>query len=73
MEADEKKRICRDIEKLERAKEGAIASAALDGKMWKSLGSKENMKQQIKVNKYCHELSIHFCKVLARKTGSSEQ
>ncbi|OWM91048.1 hypothetical protein CDL15_Pgr023381 [Punica granatum] len=52
IKADEKEQILREIEKIERARaeaiESATASAALNGKMWHSLGSKEDIVQQIK-------------------------
>ncbi|PKI51315.1 hypothetical protein CRG98_028262 [Punica granatum] len=52
IKADEKEQIFREIEKIERARAAAIESAtaiaALNGKMWQSLGSKEDIIQQIK-------------------------
>lgn len=60
MKDDEKKQILQEIKILEWTKEEAIASAALGGKMWNTLGPKENIKQQIKVIRYCHELSVRF-------------
>lgn len=49
-------RVCKssEIEKLVRAKavatESATASAPLDGKIWCSVGSRENMIQSIEVS-----------------------
>ncbi|XP_031394408.1 proton pump-interactor BIP103-like isoform X2 [Punica granatum] len=48
MKADEKRQIRQEIEQIEWEREEAIATAAVDGKMWNSLDSKENIKQQIK-------------------------
>ncbi|KAK4745359.1 hypothetical protein SAY87_011671 [Trapa incisa] len=44
----DRQEIHREMEKLHLATEDAIASAALGGKIWNSLGSKELIKQQIK-------------------------
>ncbi|KAK4769759.1 hypothetical protein SAY87_030291 [Trapa incisa] len=45
---DEKEQIHQEMEKLKLEKEDAIESAALGGKMWNSLGSKEDIKQKNK-------------------------